>query len=357
MTLFFLNLALIDPFRLVRFSFFFSFFFSSPWQVPQSLPPRIANYEVMAIFSVLFLVFSYWQSRGLETTAILIAAPAQDFCKSLLQTPSSHLVFYQAIACGTSLRDDTYEILKTVSLWHLVIVSAGHFQVILWFLRRFLPKYRFFHHLVLLSFCFWTGAQPPIVRAYADLLLRGASKFLRLSIPSSYSALYSSALVLILFPPWVTSWSFILSYLCALLILLLDQQPPWIQALGIALGIYPVIALFTQPHPLSFLFNLIFGPPLSMVLFPLSLLMMAVPPLSHLADVFLDCLLWLLTQLGENPFQDASFQNGSLQGRKGTPSYQITLSWVYIFILHLWVLRRQRRSQRKQKCKPEPRSQ
>ncbi len=288
----------------------------------------------MAIFSIIFLISTYLQSSGLEDTVHAIAAPSQIFCKSLLNFSSDHLVFYQAVSCGTSVKNSTYDILKVVSLWHLVVVSAGHFKVIQWILTKLIPKSPRLHYLILLGFCLWTGAQPPLVRSFFDLVTQAMSNRLKLWIPNCYSLLYSSAFVLIGFPTWAGSWSFLLSWLCALLVLLLEKQPKLLQAIGISLGVYPIMMFFTPPHPLSFLFNFIFGPPLSIVLFPISLLMTVIPSLHFIADPMMDSLLWILPKLAGEP---------SALARSHSPGqFQMALSWGYILILQLWVIIRYR---------------
>lgn len=288
----------------------------------------------MTIFSIIFLSLTYLQLSGLEDTVHSFAAPAQVFCKNLFNSPSDHVVFYQAIACGTAVKNSTYDILKVVSLWHLVVVSAGHFQVIQWVLSKLLPRSQRLHYLILLGFCFWTGAQPPLIRAYFELLTQAASTRFKLWIPRSYSILYSSCLALLCFPTWAGSWSLLLSWLCTLLVFLLNNQPKWIQALGISIGVYPIMLLFTPPHPLSFLFNLIFGPPLSIILFPLSLLMTVFPFLYHLADPLMNALLWLLPLLAGEPPENVRTLSPN--------SFQMTLSWGYVLLLQLWVIFKQR---------------
>jgi predicted membrane metal-binding protein len=289
----------------------------------------------MAIFSVLLLIQTYLQLRGLETTIQGLAAPAQIFCKSLLELPSEHLSFYQGVACGTSVKKSTYDILKTVSLWHLIIVSGGHFKLIQWILNRGFPQFPKFHQVVLIAFCLWTGAQPPVVRAYFDLSIHTASNRLKLFIPPGYALLYAASTCLLFFPSWGSSWSFLLSWLCALLILHLEGRSFLIQAIGLSLGLYPVLSVFSAPHPLSFLFNLILGPPLSLILFPACLLMIPIPKLHLIIDPILNFMLSALTSI-----------IGSANERR--PHYpvvaQIKFCWIYVLSLQAFLLYRQRKN-------------
>lgn len=262
---------------------------------------KFAQPFIMPTFSVLLLLFSYLQSRGLEATVQEFAKPSQSFCISLLDFSSHHLQLYKAIACGVTVKNSSYEILKTVSLWHLIIVSAGHFQVILFVFKRLKLKSSWISHWGLLLFCLGTGAQPPVVRAYVDFTVRQISQQNKLWIPSEYCTLYSACLILLTFPSWSHSWSFLLSWLCGILMNLLQRQSLWVQALGLSIGVFPIACLFSPPHPLGFLFNIFFGPPLSIILFPLSLLMMVFPFLHHIADPMVDGLLFLLTQLAGSP--------------------------------------------------------
>lgn len=286
----------------------------------------------MPIFSVLFIVFSYLQPQGLEVAVNSVAAPIQNICTNLLSFPSKHLLLYKAIACGSSVKISSYEVLKTVSLWHLIIVSAGHFQVILWLLKYCKTPFIWFPHAVLVIFCLATGAQPPVVRAYIELLLKHTNQKEKLWIPAEYRTLYSSCFILLIFPSWVHSWSFLLSWLCGILILLLRKQNLFTQALGISLGVFPISCLFSSPHPLSFLFNIVFAPPLSLLLFPLCLLMIPFPFLNRIADPLVDGLLFLLEQLaGTTPLNQAKAIFSS------SPTTFI-IAWIYVLCLQSLVL-------------------
>lgn len=285
----------------------------------------------MPIFSVLFVLFSYLQVRGLEVTVQGLAVPCQKFCTSLLDFSSHHLQLYKAIACGNPVKNSSYDILKTVSLWHLIIVSAGHFQVILWFLNHFKSKIPWFPHLGLVLFCLGTGAQPPVVRAYFDLALRQGSQQTKLWIPAEYCTLYSACFILLIFPAWTHSWSFLLSWLCGILINLLQRQTLLIQAIGLSVGVFPIACLFSPPHPLGFLFNLFFGPPLSLILFPLSLLMMIFPFLHYFADPLVDGLLFLLTQLAGTSDNTVSFNSAF------SPHF-FFYAWLYVLSLQALAL-------------------
>ena len=288
----------------------------------------------MTIFSIYFLIATYWQFQPIEEIIHSFAAPAQEICKNLLNFNSRHLVFYQAIACGTSVNNPTYEVLKTVSLWHVVIVSAGHFKVIQWALKRLIPERNYIHLLILFLFCLWTGAQPPVVRAYLELLMKKASTGFKLWIPEVNCLVLTGALGLIFFPSWATSWSFLLSWLCALLLLLLKNQSLIKQALGIWLGLLPVISLFSTPHPLSFLFNIALGPALSSLLFPATLLMTVVSSLHLIVDPLLEGLLFLLNSI---IVKTSTSSTTLILGDK-----QLVFCWLYVLSLQIYLILRER---------------
>lgn len=291
----------------------------------------------MAIFSGLFLFFTYWQSRGLEATVSNLAAPSQNFCQNLLNIPAEHINFYKAIGCGVSLNEPRYQILKTVALWHLVVVSAGHFSVLIWLLNKALPSSTVLKHSVLVLFCLATGAQPPIIRSYLQMLLQNTSGALKLSIPSPYLVCFSGGLTILLFPTWSNSWSFLLSWTCGILVGLFEKQSPLLQSIGIAIGLFPVVSVFSVPHPLGFFFNFVFTAPLSMILFPLALLLMLIPQLHIVADYFLNGILFLLTFIAGN----APLSQQILKPNE----FQLKLSWIYLIalqILYLIIFHRRR---------------
>lgn len=289
----------------------------------------------MAIFSILFLLSTYLQHRGLEDTVRAVSFPTQQICKDLYQFPSIHLQFYRAVSCGTPIKDSSYDVLKIVSLWHLIIVSAGHFNVLLWILKRVLPFQRFFAPFFLTLFSLWTGAQPPIMRALFDYFLKKFSQSYKLWIPSAYVLLYSSSFLLLIFPTWSYSWSFLLSWLCTILVLLFSNYNLFIQSLGIFIGVFPVIVAFSTPHPLSFLFNFILGPPLAVILFPFCLLMFPFPKLHFVIDPMLTNLILLLNKL---------INNQTMPQIKFNPSTSYLLfCWVYLFCLQLILIIKHRR--------------
>lgn len=285
----------------------------------------------MPLFSILFIIFSYLQSCGLENTIESISKPSQNLCTNLYQFTSSHLHLYKAIACGVSVKDSSYDILKVVSLWHLIIVSAGHFKIILWLLKPLEAKARWIPHVGLILFTLSSGAQPPVLRAYVDHIMRLVSLRWKLWIPSEYGTLYSSCLILLLLPSWSHSWSFLLSWLCGILILILQRYSFFVQALGLSIGVFPVVCLFSTPHPFSFLFNIIFAPPLSFLLFPLCLLMIIFPFLHPLADFFVNSLLFLLTQsAGSHEYSLSSFNRLS--------HHSLFYAWIYVLCLQALAL-------------------
>lgn len=292
----------------------------------------------MTIFSVFLFLLTYMQTHNFETAVHFLAAPAQYFCTNLLSTNAKHVIFYKAIACGSKVQSSQYDILKTVSLWHLVIVSAGHFKVIEWVAKKVLPQHPRFHHILLLLFCFWTGAQPPVVRAYLHRLINQVSHRFKLWIPPVYSILYSSTLILLLFPSWSGSWSFLLSWLCIVLLQYFHRQTLLRQCLGISIGVFPVMCFFSTPHPLSFLFNYILGPPLSLFLFPVCLLMLIFPELSYWMDPIMDAFLFILSQIVNQPpeiFAPFTFFSSK---------YFLFICWIYVLGLQIGLLIKERKT-------------
>ncbi|MEY4616100.1 MAG: hypothetical protein RJB66_1060 [Pseudomonadota bacterium] len=288
----------------------------------------------MTLFSVLFLLYIYWQPLDSEIWIQNLAAPAQEFCKNLLTFNSIHLNFYRALSCGTPVADRHYEVLKTVSLWHLVVVSAGHFKIIQWLLQRMIPRPSMLHLPILFVYCLMTGAQAPIIRAFFELLIGALSSRAKLWIPSGYSLLYSGCLCLILFPGWSQSWSLLLCWLCAVITRLFYNQGSLMSSIGIAIGVFPIMSLFSTPHPLSFLFNLVLAPVLSIFLFPLSLLMVIVPQAHFIADPCLDFLLQILKNLTSSFKPSLSFFKSSNQF--------IMFCWFYLFFFQLVLIFRRK---------------
>lgn len=281
----------------------------------------------MPIFSILLICFSYLQMLDYLQVIKSISMPLQHFCKSLFSDQLQHVSLYQAIACGSPPDPHIYASLKTISLWHLLIVSGGHFTalaVILTKIKLF-RKSNFLRNSILLFFCLWTGFQEPAIFSFILIIIDLTQKKYRLKVSSAQSILYSGVICLLLFPTWSLSFSFLLSWICRIAILVVAPvKSTWQQGLCFYIILLPICASFGFISPQSILWNCLFGPLLSFMLFPIALIIMISPrTVGHLFDTLINHFLELV----------ALFQN-TPTANSFSKIPNIYPFWIYLLLIH-----------------------
>jgi ComEC/Rec2-related protein len=256
-----------------------------------------------------------------------ISAPLQIFCKSLLSNELHHVSLYRAIACGAHPDPQTYASLKTISLWHLLIVSGGHFTALVITLNFIKPlsKLPVLKSGILLFFCFWTGFQEPAFFSFVQIQFEALQKKKRLKLQNTQAILYSGVICLLLFPKWSNSYSFLLSWLCRISILAVKRiKSLWHQALIFYIILLPICASFSFISPQSILWNCLFGPLLSFLLFPLSLLIMLMPnTLGKYCDTLVDKFLMLVSLFQNTKTVPETYDRPA-----------IFRFWIYLIMIH-----------------------
>jgi ComEC/Rec2-related protein len=260
-------------------------------------------------------------------TISIISTPLQNICKNLFSNELHHVSLYKAIACGTPPDPYIYNSLKTVSLWHLLVVSGGHFTALASTLNyiRPLTKIPYLKNMILMFFCLWTGFQEPAFFSLIQILFDAFQKKYRLRIPDQKLILYSGVICLLLFPTWSISFSFLLSWVCRISILIVTSiKSLWHQALAFYLILLPICATFSFISPQSILWNCLFGPILAFLLFPLSLLIMLLPnTLGKFCDYLVDHFLSFVLL----------FQNSN-QAHTIDSTPDIYIFWIYLILIH-----------------------
>jgi ComEC/Rec2-related protein len=255
------------------------------------------------------------------------STPLQHFCKSLFSDQLQHVSLYQAIACGCPPDPHIYASLKTISLWHLLIVSGGHFTALAAILNKIEPirKLNFLKNSILLFFCLWTGFQEPAFFSLVQIIFDLTQRKYRLKVSSAQSILYSGVICLLLFPTWSLSFSFLLSWICRIAILVVAPiKSIWQQGLCFYIILLPICASFGFISPQSILWNCLFGPLLSFVLFPIALIIMISPNIvGRLCDSLVNYFLDLVALFQSTPAAN-SFSK--------TPN--IYTFWIYLLLIH-----------------------
>jgi ComEC/Rec2-related protein len=203
---------------------------------------------------------------------------------------SRYARLYDALVCGASLNQGSaLQLFLDTGLIHIMVVSGAH----LLFVERLMAWLPFRLRLSILAlYCWLTGFGAPVVRAFARRLAVG---FLD---PYGFTTLQVEAVVslaiLIVWPPWLWSLSFQMSWLCALAL-----QAPWKMSrwppLDLSLRCYLFLLPLCPSSPMVIGWNALLGPLIGEAIFPLAMACFLFPALTPIGDEVWRGLLWILS--------------------------------------------------------------
>ncbi|MGZ3744750.1 MAG: ComEC/Rec2 family competence protein [Pseudobdellovibrionaceae bacterium] len=224
-------------------------------------------------------------------------------CLQSLPKEVENLSSLESLVCGKNMQDlELKHLLIQTSLIHIFIVSGSHFIFLRKILAR-LPLLRFCPIIPLSIYALVTLCQPPSLRSLLFIVLAEISVTKKLFITPVILVFLSCTLCLALFPQWITSRSLLMSLMAALVIAVMSdfwgKDRESLPALFLTQSVlYFIMGFclwgFSNLHPLSILFNLIFGPLIGALLFPLSLIVVFLPSLAFLFDGTMNALTWAL---------------------------------------------------------------
>jgi predicted membrane metal-binding protein len=252
----------------------------------------------LAAFVLVLLLF---QPLDLEPLMLPLVRPVHQLCMD--RAPDSRFRdWYQAIVCGTNLppSSEKNEFQRT-GLIHIIVVSGSHLVFLDEILEAVLGTSRWaawLRWLALLFFSLASNLQPPVTRALVQRGCGWCARRTHRPFRSLHLQLLSGLLTVALFPQWWSSLSFLMSWLCALALSvpMPSNNPLW-RSVAIYLLLLPAMIGIQFPHPSSILFNVVFGPILGLVLFPMSLLGFLHPFLARLCDFGWESLFWIFREL------------------------------------------------------------
>lgn len=207
-------------------------------------------------------------------------------CVALAPSTEFHDL-YAAIVCGANVQNASYrQIFANAGLIHILVVSGSHLIFLESMLSRLAPE----RWMILIHalFTWMVGLQAPVVRAFLNRLL-----------PRWGTPLQTQAIVTLVclsaFPSWSHSPSFLLSWMCGIL-LSLPRLTNWPHGLELAAkiftGLLPFSAVIGLTSPLSILTNWLLAPIFGGLLFPAAALSFLLPT-SFVVDG-----LWYITLRG-----------------------------------------------------------
>ena len=220
------------------------------------------------------------------TLETLFAGP--DYCLKFVPE-STHRDLYAALVCGVNLDGGEVKALFVDSgLIHILVVSGAHLVTIERLTKRWPIALT---SAALAGYAWLTGFGAPIVRAGVARVIRspaGARGFSTLQIE-----FLTSALIVVAYPPWLASRSFLMSWLCVLALKTPLPRTRW-PALTDGLRCYVLLYPFSLSHPLTVLWNCVVAPLIGGILFPLAAAACVLPYVATGVDFAWSALLWLL---------------------------------------------------------------
>jgi hypothetical protein len=261
--------------------------------------------------SILFASFLN-KYLNLEIYIIQFAKHTQDMC--LKQTPHiTHDEIWKSMICGEPLMSHAWaELLTQVGLVHIIVVSGAHLILIDKFLKL-LKIPNFLTYFLEIVYCFFTGLQAPVVRAFLYQIRTS-------NIKSSVRIIFVIQIALCIFPSWIDSISFQMS-ICACLALNMIE----LNKSKISILLYPIIIQiylfpFLKNFSLIAIFTNVFIAPIYEVLLLTLGFLSFFLPLSMLFDIVAENLFVVCKNLNLNTF--SKLQNFDFQSH-----------WVWIFLL------------------------
>jgi ComEC/Rec2-related protein len=190
----------------------------------------------------------------------------QQWCFNSMPVQQADQVLWQALVCARPIshHDKWKSWLQLSGLIHLFIVSGSHFIVLQWILEKIrAPKT--FQFVILWVYNALTGFSPPGTRACMGISLSFLFK-----IRSEQKLWAISLICLALQPTWLTSYSFWLSWLASLILVVTPTFKFDLIRNIIFYGIWVLLGFTITPWSIPL--NLIIGPLITWVLFPLAFL-------------------------------------------------------------------------------------
>ena len=266
----------------------------------------------MILITVFALLFSISVLIDLPAKLTEHSVTLHHICLLSLPRTLENLRSLEALVCGKNMQDlELKHLLVQSSLIHIFVVSGSHFI----FLRKILahlPILRMCPLLILSLYAMITLCQPPSLRALLFLSLVGLSERRKLFLSPSVLVFLSSVICVAIFPHWLSSRSLLMSMMAALVIAVTsevrekknEKEAGNLRSLFFTQSIlYLVMGFclwgFSNLHPLSILINILLGPLIGMLLFPLGFLVVFIPPLAFLFDFAMNSLIWILQKNAE----------------------------------------------------------
>ena len=193
---------------------------------------------------------------------------------------SEYTELYRAIVCGEKLTNPHFfRAFRDSGLIHIIVVSGSHLLTLQSLIRwpRIQIPFLLFYSCV-------TNFQPPVVRGIIQIFLYQVNKRLSLNWSNNLMTFSSGLISWALFPSWIESLSFQLSWICATTLCFTENRSLFVRATMLYFATGIVLSQFHWPHPISIVINTTLVPIFWGIIFPASLISFFISPLSYLTD-------------------------------------------------------------------------
>ena len=209
----------------------------------------------------------------------------------------------------SEFEEDIKESYRNIGISHLFAMSGMHVGVFLLILNFLLKKFKYKDIIIfmfLLFFLFISNFTESLIRCTLFMLLNYLNKKLYINIGNIYIIILTACTLLIINPCLIYSVGFLFSVIITFFIILSSKylenkkyfKKTFIMSVICFFASIPILAYnFFNVNFLSPLFNLIFIPIISIIIFPLGLLTFLFPILDNIYLIFIDSLEYLVINL------------------------------------------------------------
>ena len=239
------------------------------------------------MFSLIAWLISRGFFHSLDVANVFRSGPK--VCVGILPVTDLHIL-YEALVCGVDLPPgEPRQLFIDTGLIHVMVVSGSHLVFIEGFIGYLPMRLRL---ALLATYSYLVGFQAPVVRALVRRAI-GPGVTRRWGLTSLQVEAATAITALLLYPPWLLSRSFLMSWMCGLAMCappIWPKHPHW----DLALKCYLFLLPFTASSPLTIGWNALLAPFIGILLFPACVLAMIIPPLHVCTDFLWIALLRLL---------------------------------------------------------------
>ena len=213
------------------------------------------------------------------------------------------------LADSSKIEENIKQGYRNIGISHLFAISGMHVGIFLFFINKFLGKYKYKNIVVLLFmlfFLFLTNFTESLLRCAMFIFLSMINKKFKLEIKNEVLLLFTASLLILTNPYMIYSVSFIFSITITFFIILSSnhlKEKTYIKKLIYIsiicfLASIPILSFsFFKINLLTPIYNVIFVPIISFIIFPLSLITFFIPFFDNVYSQILNVLEYIILSL------------------------------------------------------------